>query len=400
MLRRPLEHKAAGCEWQTAAATAAAVCAEPGPSFSAVWISATLVRLSRGAACRPDSPHLAFSLTHVFERDSSLAQDLGTDVADGYAVGAYLQAEMARRGVDEVSAVEAAQWLDRAHLLRDSNSRPGLALRDLLRSGVIVGAQQRPSGPHGRWYIARLDSSSHRPGSRIEKGRSTVYVFGELEPRELALFSADEIRVDRSHKLGATVEVIGHGIGYWSPDKTTAKAFATRDEGEITRSRTTILVTALRFAGVMPDQAQIARHRYAETAWLRESPVSGMPGMLIRCLPRKSPDRTTASRGPAVAKGAPHARTTPLLRARLRRRRLEEMLDADCDLRLSRLWQSAFEHEVFDGMSDTVLDLFAILLCQAYTAGYDDRMDNQNEPCLVSCHWTESWVRPPAHDRL
>jgi hypothetical protein len=134
---------------------------------------------------------------------------------------------MKRRGLDEVSAVEAAQWLDKAGLLSDSETRPGLPLRQRLRRGEIGGVEQRPSVAYGRWYVRRFDKTRHRPGSRIEEGRSTVYVYGELEPRELALFNADEIRVDPRQRLGATVEVIGHGIGFWSPDHSTARAFQT-----------------------------------------------------------------------------------------------------------------------------------------------------------------------------
>jgi hypothetical protein len=139
---------------------------------------------------------------------------------------------MKRRGIDEVTAVEAADWLDRASLLKDSDSRPGLPLRKRLRRGEIEGGEQSPPVRHGRWHIRRIGNERHRSGSRIEEGRSTVYVFGELEPRELAFFNADEIRLDPRHRLGATMEVIGHGLGFWSPDRSTAHSFKTRDEGE------------------------------------------------------------------------------------------------------------------------------------------------------------------------
>jgi hypothetical protein len=65
----------------------------------------------------------------------------------------FLQAELARRRLTEVRAVEAARWLDAAGLLSDSPNRAGLPLRNLLREGVIDGSDQRPAREHGRWFI-------------------------------------------------------------------------------------------------------------------------------------------------------------------------------------------------------------------------------------------------------
>ena len=69
------------------------------------------------------------------------------------AINDYLQAELKRRRLAEVTAVEAARWLDRAGLLADSATRPGLRLRNLLRDGAIVGLDQRPPQRWGRWFI-------------------------------------------------------------------------------------------------------------------------------------------------------------------------------------------------------------------------------------------------------
>jgi hypothetical protein len=49
---------------------------------------------------------------------------------EGIELGTFLQREVRTRGRDEVPAVEAARWLDRAHVLSDSTSRPGLPLRN------------------------------------------------------------------------------------------------------------------------------------------------------------------------------------------------------------------------------------------------------------------------------
>ncbi|MEA2442088.1 MAG: hypothetical protein QOH76_3512 [Thermoleophilaceae bacterium] len=65
----------------------------------------------------------------------------------------YLQDELHRQQLAEVSAVEAAQWLDAEGILKDSPSRPGLPLRNYLRSGQVLGGTQRPAEKHGRWFI-------------------------------------------------------------------------------------------------------------------------------------------------------------------------------------------------------------------------------------------------------
>ena len=56
----------------------------------------------------------------------------------------------------EVTAVDAAKYLDEIGLLSDSRLRPGLPLRNLLREGRIVGADQRPPQAYGRWWIKRV----------------------------------------------------------------------------------------------------------------------------------------------------------------------------------------------------------------------------------------------------
>lgn len=75
----------------------------------------------------------------------------GTDIQQ---INEYLQVELRRRERSEVTAVEAARWLDRAGLLRDSGHRPGLPLRNLLRAGQIQGQRQEPNS---RWFVDRVD---------------------------------------------------------------------------------------------------------------------------------------------------------------------------------------------------------------------------------------------------
>ncbi len=76
-------------------------------------------------------------------------------------VNDFLQKELRRRGVREATAVEAAQWLDAAGVLKDRPARPGLPLRDLLREGAIRGSVQRPRQPNGRWFICQVDSAEN-----------------------------------------------------------------------------------------------------------------------------------------------------------------------------------------------------------------------------------------------
>jgi hypothetical protein len=78
-------------------------------------------------------------------------------LSDVARINAFLQRELQRRRVAEVTAVEAAEWLASARILANSESRPGLPLRNLLRAGQIDGAVQRPPQPHGRWFITRND---------------------------------------------------------------------------------------------------------------------------------------------------------------------------------------------------------------------------------------------------
>lgn len=69
------------------------------------------------------------------------------------SINEFLQSELSKRNLASVTAVEAAKWLDKAGLLKDSTDRPGKPLRDLLRAGKIKGAVQ---GSDSRWEIGGL----------------------------------------------------------------------------------------------------------------------------------------------------------------------------------------------------------------------------------------------------
>ena len=60
-----------------------------------------------------------------------------------------------KNNLKEVKAVEAAEYLDKIGVLKDSKSRPGLPLRELLRDGLIPSAEYRikPGNKRGFWFI-------------------------------------------------------------------------------------------------------------------------------------------------------------------------------------------------------------------------------------------------------
>lgn len=74
-------------------------------------------------------------------------------------INKHLQDELRRRNLFEVSAVEAAAWLEAAGLLKDSLDRPGRPLRELLRAGLIDRARQEHNR---RWFIERADAVARR----------------------------------------------------------------------------------------------------------------------------------------------------------------------------------------------------------------------------------------------
>ncbi|OQX56567.1 MAG: hypothetical protein B5M53_00760 [Candidatus Cloacimonas sp. 4484_209] len=70
------------------------------------------------------------------------------------AINRFIQEQLRKKGLYEVTAVEAARWLDSAGLLKDSKSHSGLRLRNLLRDKLIDGQRQEPNK---RWFIDRVD---------------------------------------------------------------------------------------------------------------------------------------------------------------------------------------------------------------------------------------------------
>jgi hypothetical protein len=77
-----------------------------------------------------------------------------TSRPDPDVISTFLQRRLKNLECDSTTAVEAAQWLDLAGILTDSQDRPGRPLRVLLREGRIKGQRQEPNG---RWHIHRIE---------------------------------------------------------------------------------------------------------------------------------------------------------------------------------------------------------------------------------------------------
>lgn len=76
-----------------------------------------------------------------------------------------------RNGIDALTAVEAAEILDKAEILNDSPSRPGKPLRDILRAGGIEHAYQLSNG---RWFIPHSGKNYEKKVIKNESVKTSV----------------------------------------------------------------------------------------------------------------------------------------------------------------------------------------------------------------------------------
>jgi hypothetical protein len=70
-----------------------------------------------------------------------------------YKINEFVRNTLKEKGLSTVAANEAAKWLDKASLLKDSAIRPGLPLRNLLRAKQIIGQRQEANR---RWFIDKV----------------------------------------------------------------------------------------------------------------------------------------------------------------------------------------------------------------------------------------------------
>tara|TARA_B100000315_G_C14343848_1_gene480828 strand:- start:100 stop:765 length:666 start_codon:yes stop_codon:yes gene_type:complete len=68
-------------------------------------------------------------------------------------VNNFIQTYLRDKGITTITPVEIARELESAGILKDSKSRPGLPLRNLLRQGSIENSWQDDSN---RWHIDRI----------------------------------------------------------------------------------------------------------------------------------------------------------------------------------------------------------------------------------------------------
>ena len=74
-------------------------------------------------------------------------------------VNNFIQTFLREHGLSSTTPVEISGELENADILKDSQSRPGLPLRNLIRSGSIEGAWQDGSR---RWHIERVDEHAEQ----------------------------------------------------------------------------------------------------------------------------------------------------------------------------------------------------------------------------------------------
>lgn len=109
-------------------------------------------------------------------------------MVDIIAIIAYLDKYLEESGNTAVTAVKANELLADQGLLRDSEHRPGLPLRNLLREDLIPHAYQMPKKKYGKWYIPKSR------GRKIRKGETSSEKMGGIV-RILTPQNGDPIRV-------------------------------------------------------------------------------------------------------------------------------------------------------------------------------------------------------------
>lgn len=96
----------------------------------------------------------------------------------------FLQQKLIFLELPEVTAVQAAEWLDEANILKDSPNRPGLPLRNLLREGKIIGARQEENH---RWFIESIKCRLENSVAEIIKNR-----FGSKDTADIPYINKNE----------------------------------------------------------------------------------------------------------------------------------------------------------------------------------------------------------------
>lgn len=177
------------------------------------------------------------------------------------AIAVFLQSRLELSGLQEVTAVDAARWLDEAGVLRDSTSRPGQPLRILLRAGAIPKAEQRS----GRWFILRASGRDHERDCAVSPSRAKDGGLADNAFRRAAT-SGPPPAAERS---GAPGRSDGRSIGPF-----TSEGLATRG-----------FVGFERFAAMLSDRPPVSpgvyvvlREKLSRPAFLSRSPAGWFKG--------------------------------------------------------------------------------------------------------------------------
>lgn len=107
----------------------------------------------------------------------------------------FLQTELDSKGLECIDAVKAAEWLDSIGLLKDSKSRRGKPLRELLRQELILGQRQELNN---RWFIGKFkegDRSESRPIPRNTKTNNDSVTNSNSVERCRSKFRPEQIKV-------------------------------------------------------------------------------------------------------------------------------------------------------------------------------------------------------------
>ena len=102
-------------------------------------------------------------------------------------INSFLQKNLRNENRNEVAAVEAASWLDRAELLKDSRDRPGRELRKLLRENLIHGQEQLTNR---RWIIRSIHPDPKTPRSIESASKSDRFKKTDLNADTSAIISS------------------------------------------------------------------------------------------------------------------------------------------------------------------------------------------------------------------
>ena len=89
-------------------------------------------------------------------------------------INACIQKKLKESGLEKVSSLDAAQWLDEAGLLKDNPKKLGNALRNHLQNDILGATKEK-----NRWFIYPLKVKKNKP--KVKKPELSVDKLTTLE---------------------------------------------------------------------------------------------------------------------------------------------------------------------------------------------------------------------------